>query len=127
MIEMTVQQMVDSVNALKEINEKKMPARTAYQFARIIREVENELKNFQEARNKLIERFGKKDESGKLIEDEKGNIEIFPEKQEQFKKEADELMASKIHVNCEQIMLEDILANEFSPAEIGELLLFIKE
>ena len=127
MIEMTVQQMVDSVNARKEINEKKMPARTAYQFARIIREVENELKNFQEARNKLIERFGKKDESGKLIEDEKGNIEIFPEKQEQFKKEADELMASKIHVNCEQIMLEDILANEFSPAEIGELLLFIKE
>lgn len=127
LIEITVQEMIESVSVLREINDKKMPARTAYQFARIIREVEKELKNFQDARNKLIERFGKKDEAGKLIEDENGNIEIFPGKQEIFKKEADELMASKIHVNCEKIELEDILENEFSPAEINELFLFIKE
>ena len=124
---MTVQQMIDSVSALRDINEKKMPAKTAYQFARIIREIERELKNFQEARNKLIERYGKKDESGKLIEDKDGNIEIFPDKQEAFKKEADELMLSKIHVNCEQIELKDITENEFSPGEIGNLFLFIKE
>ena len=127
MIEMTVQEMIDSVSILKTINDKKMPARTAYQFARIIREVEKELQSFQDTRSKLIERFGKKDETGKLIEDEEGNIEIFPEKQDQFKKEADELIKSKVHINCEQIELEDILENEFSPAEINELFLFIKE
>lgn len=127
MIEMTVQQMLDSVSVLRDINEKKMPAKTAYQFARIIREIEKELKNFQETRSKLIERFGKKDESGKLIEDEKGNVEIFPEKKGAFKKEADELMMAQIHINCEQIMLKDILNNEFSPEEINNLFLFIKE
>ena len=127
MIEMTVQQIIDSIPALREINEKTMPAKTAYQFARIIREVENELKNFQEARNKLIERFGKKDEAGKLIEDDQGNVEIFSEKKDAFKKEANELMNTKIHINCEQIALEDILDNEFSPEKINNLLLFIKE
>lgn len=127
MIEMTIQQMIDSVPALREINEKKMPAKTAYQFAKIIREIENELKNFQEARNKLIERFGKKDESGKLIEDEDGNVEIFAGKSEAFKKEADELMSTKIQINCEPIDFENISDNEFTPKEIEDLFLFIKE
>ena len=36
-------------------------------------------------------------------------------------------MATKIHINCEQIALEDILDNEFSPEKISNLLLFIKE
>lgn len=127
MIEMTVQEMLDSVSALKNINEKKMPAKTAYQFARIIREIEKELNSFQDTRKKLIERFAKKDEDGKLIEDKEGNVQIFPEKEKDFKKEADELMKSKIKINCERINLDDILDNEFSPAEIVELFKFIKE
>lgn len=127
MIEITVQEMLDSVSILKEINEKKMPAKAAYQFARIIRETEKELQNFQETRNNLIERFGKKDETGKLIEDKDGNIEIFQEKREIFKKEFNELMESKIHINCEKIELEDIFENEFSPAEINQLLPFVEE
>jgi len=127
MIEITVQEMIDSIDVLKEINNKKMPAKTAYQFARIIREIEKELQSFQDARSKLIEHFGKKDDTGKLIEDENGNIEIFLEKQEQFKKEIEDLMQSKIQINCEQINLEDILDNKFSPAEINKLFLFIKE
>lgn len=127
MIEMTVQEMIDSVSALRGINEKKMPAKTAYQFARIIREVEKELNSFQEARKKLIERFAKKDENGKLIEDEEGNVQIFPEKEKDFKKEAEDLMKTKVKINCECINLDDILDNEFSPGEIGELFKFIKE
>lgn len=127
MIEMTVQEMLNSVSILKTINEKKMPAKTAYQFARIVREVNNELQSFQQTRNKLVERFGKKDEGGKLIEDKDGNVTIFPEQEEIFKREANELMNSKIKINCEQISLEDILDNEFSPGEIGELFKFIKE
>ena len=127
MIEITVQEMIDSIDVLKEINNKKMPAKTAYQFARIIREIEKELQSFQDARSKLIEHFGKKDDTGKLIEDENGNIEIVLEKQEQFKKEIEDLMQSKIQINCEQINLEDILDNKFSPAEINKLFLFIKE
>lgn len=124
---MTVQEMLNCVSVLRTINDKKMPARTAYQFARIIRELDNELKNFEETRYTLIERFGKKDENGELIQDEKGNIEIFPEKKKDFDKESKDLLASKIHINCEQIDLNDILDNEFTPNEIGELFLFIKE
>lgn len=128
MIEMTIREMISSVSALRNISEKKMSAKTAYQFARIIREVENELKSFQEARNKLIERYGKKDENGKILEDENGNVVIFPDKKEKFDEEADDLLKTKIKINCEQVMLEDISNdNNFSPAEIGELFLFIKE
>lgn len=127
MIEMTVQEMISCVPALKEIREKKMPAKTAYQFARIIRELDKELQNFQDTRNGLIERYGKKDDNGKLIEDDEGNYTIFPDKEDIFKAEVDGLMKSKIHINCEQIKLEEINENDFTPAEIGELFLFIKE
>jgi len=124
---MTVQEMVDSVSILREINEKKMPAKTAYQFARIIREMENELKNFQNIRMKLVERYGKKDENGNLIQDEDGNVEIFSEKKNDFKKEISDLMESKIQINCELINLNELLDNEFTPGEINQLFFCLKE
>ena len=126
MIELTIREMIESVSVLRGINDKKMPARTAYQFARIIREVENELRNFNVARDKALERYGKKDSAGKLIEDEDGRVEIYPEKQSDFNKEISDLMESKIKINCEPIELDDIADNEFTPNEIADLFLFIR-
>lgn len=126
MIELTVRELIESIPALQEINNKEMPAKVAYQFARIIREVDKENQIFQEARRKLIDKYGVKDEDGKLVEDEKGNISIANDKIDEFNKEVNDLLEEKISLNCSTISVE-MLSGEFSPTRINNLIIFLNE
>ena len=69
MIEITVQEMINSIDVLKEIASKKMPAKTAYKFARINSEIDRENITFQETRRDLVLKYGERDENGNLMHD----------------------------------------------------------
>ena len=126
MIEITVQEMINSIDVLRAIANKKMPAKTAYRFARINNEIDKENAIFQETRRNLIIKYGEKDENGKLKEDN-GNIMIAKEHLSDFRNESTELLNTKITINTEKIGLDDFGDDLFSPSEIGKIEWLIEE
>ena len=126
MIEITVQEMINSIDVLREIANKKMPAKTAYRFARINNEIDKENAIFQETRRNLIIKYGEKDENGELKEDN-GNIMIAKEHLSNFRNESTELLNTKITINAEKIGLDDFGDDLFSPSEIGKIEWLIEE
>jgi len=120
MIEITVQEMIDSIEVLKEISEKKMPAKTAYKFARVNREIDRENSVFQETRRDLIVKYGEKNEDGSLKEDN-GNIVIPKDQVNDFQQEVNGLVKTHITINAEKISLDELGDDLFSPTQIGKI------
>lgn len=126
MIEITVQEMINSIDILKEIASKKMPAKTAYKFARINSEIDRENVTFQETRRDLVLKYGERNENGELKE-ENGSIIIPKDKMSEFRKESSDLLNTKITINAEKICIDDFGDDMFSPVEIGKIEWVIEE
>lgn len=119
MIEVSIKEMLDSVEALKKIGAATLPARAAFQVARIIRDVDIELKSFQTARDKLVELYG---EIG-----ENGEIKIKKNEIETFNKEIQDLLDLKIQLNVAALPIEFFDDIELTPNDVLNLSVFIEE
>ena len=54
-------------NFYKEIKEKKMPLRVAYKLNKLFQETQKSTVFYDENLNKIIEKFGEKDEDGNFV------------------------------------------------------------
>ena len=94
-----------------------MDGKTAFQFARLLREVDKELHIWNDARQKVFLKYGK-------IENQEAIIK--PEYVEQFNKEIEELLQTKIELAVEKIQQEQLYNLQLSPAQIFTIDEFIK-
>jgi len=102
MITLKLGQIVQSTNALKELIATKLPIKISYQLNRLSREIDAELKIFEEKRIELIKEFGVKDE-------ESGETKVSPENIAEFMKKFDELSAIEVNLNyADKIKVEDL-------------------
>ena len=99
MIELKMIELINSMEALREINSQVFPMRAAFQLARISREVQKEYDTFETARKKLLETYGTK---------ENGNYKISKENVEDFNNEINDLLQIDIQLNIEPVVLEDL-------------------
>ena len=127
MIELSVRELSESVEAFKTLLEIKMGGRPAYLLARIMREVEQEYSAFQQARNSLIMEYCVKDENGTPMRDEQGNSSIDKEHINDFNAKMNELLNTIITLNADPIPLRDIEQFDFVMAQMFRLVPFIKE
>lgn len=128
MIEIKLRDVLDSTNVLRELGQKPLKGRVAYNIAKILRQVENEFTLFNEARQKVIEKYGTKDENGKLKIDENTNEFVF--EGENLKLVTDEintLLDSSVSLNANRIQLSDIEELDFAPADLALLQDYIEE
>ena len=91
LIELTMQELVDSLESLQYIMNQPMRARAAYKIANLIEAVEKENKRYNEIRKKLIEQYAIRDENNELL-NENGNYKIAPESITVFNTELTELL-----------------------------------
>lgn len=119
MIELKMIELINSIEALREINSQVLPMRAAFQLARISREVQKEYDTFETARKKLLETYGTKEENG--------NYKISKENVEDFNNEINDLLQIDIQLNIEPVVLEDLEDINISPQNILYLEKFIKE
>ena len=97
--------------------EKPVKAKAAYAISRILSTVQSEQDRYNEIRTKLIEKFCKKDEEGKLAIDESGNATFeSDEARAEFSKELSEL--TEVMVEVSQINVADIEAYEIKPIDM---------
>ena len=125
MITLTLEQLINSTDALKTLSQKPLKARCAYLVGKILRAADAEMTAFNEARMDLIKKYGEKDESGELKTDENGNVHIIMEELNNFNSELQELLKTTVEISSDRIKIDDIGEIEFTPAEMTQLEEFI--
>ena len=60
MIELTLEQLINSIDALKQLSIEPLRASVAFTVARIIKAADAEVINFNDTRSTLINKYGKK-------------------------------------------------------------------
>lgn len=127
MIELTINDMLNSMEPLKKLSAYQLKTKIAYQIARLMREINKEYELFQKTRQNLAMKYAEKNEKNEIIIDENGNYKIRNDKINICNEEITELINTKIVLNVEPINLEDIENTECTPTEIFALMPLIQE
>ena len=98
----------------------KMPVKTSVKVVSLIKELNAFLKEAENFRTELVEKYGKKDKEG--------NITVPNSKKEQFIQDLNEKMFSKeVEIKSELISYEDFDENfKITPGELGLISYLIK-
>lgn len=125
MISITLEELVNSTDALRELSQKNLRARASYHAGKILKAAEAEMQSFNETRMELIRKYAEKDENGELKSNEDGNVNIMKEHLATFTQELNELLAANVEINAEPINIDDIENVEFTPGAMAQLEKFI--
>ena len=126
MIEISINELLNSVQVLKKLSSQNFMAATAYKIARICRESDKELELFNNQRTALIQKYGMRDDSGMLMKNEEGFIQFSPENSQKFTNEINELTQTIIHLNVEKMTIEELGTVLLTPDEMLMIDCFIE-
>lgn len=127
MINIKMSDLLNSTETLQKLSQKELKARLALSIARLLKEAEREIQNFNEVRMNLIKKYGEKDENGELITDDNGNCKIVPDGVEVFSKELNEAISTEIEINANKLRIDDLDNLDFTPSDMAVLEPFIEE
>ena len=127
MINVTLKNIVESADIMRELSQKSLKGRVAFRVARLLRELEKEFTLFNEKRVDLIKEYGEKDENGELKTDDKGNVNLAQDKLNEFYKRMEDLLATEVEINAEKIDINDLGDIDFTPSQIINIEPFINE
>lgn len=111
------------------IKNKKLPFQVAYKFSKIIRLIQGDIDFFEKEMGKLLDEYGKRDETGQFIftEDNKG-IVIQEEYIDKCNKKMNELYHLPITIEGDiSFTVEELGFLDMTPQEISILMPFIRE
>lgn len=120
-IKLTNSKILSSVNLISAVTQKQLPVRSAYAIAKNIKVINDEIKNYQEMRTKIIDENSKKDDTGKPVKDKTGNPIIDDENKDKFQKEMQELLDIEVELNIMQFKLDNLGAVNFSVSELESI------
>ena len=127
MINVKLSIILDSVNILKDLSNKELKGRTAYQVGKLIKKVDEEFTLFNETREKLIHKYAATDEKGEFILDENNSYTFKDDNFNLFMDEINTLIGTEVTIDASPIKLDDISDLEFTPAQMVMLEPFIEE
>ena len=118
--------LVNSVQVLRKLNNAELPVRVSYKLAKNIKNIDKELKIYEEEKQKLINKYGEKDEEGKLKTKEDGSINITDT--ENWNKDIKELLEIEAEINIEKINIDELGKSDFkiTPSELSLIDYMIK-
>ncbi|WP_368253554.1 hypothetical protein [Clostridium paraputrificum] len=111
------ERLVNSVGVLSKLTNLELPIKLSYAFSKNITKIDAELKAYNIEREKLLKKYGEKDEEGKLKVSEKGEVNILD--RENFNKEIAELLQCESEIDIHLIDLEKVDAKiNITPGEL---------
>lgn len=109
--------LVNSVGVLSKLTNLELPIKLSYAFSKNITKIDAELKAYNMEREKLLNKYGEKDEEGKLKLSEKGEVNILD--RENFNKDVAELLKCESEIDIHLIDLESINTDiKITPGEL---------
>lgn len=129
LIRVKVKEVVDAIPMLRELSAIPFPVVTAFKIARIMRELDNEVKTFDMARAQIVDKYCVKDLNGNFELDAVGNIKIASDKIEKCNKEIADLLNCEIEINTEKITLDELSSADikYTVEQIISMVGFLQE
>lgn len=126
MITVKISDLLNATEVLQELSKKQLKARLAFDVSRLLKAADTEVTQFNEARMKVINKFGEKDENGELSTDESGNCRIVPANIPDFNNELNELINAEVELNANKIKITALEDLDFTPSDMVVLEPFIE-
>lgn len=127
MITVSLNDIVNSIDTFQTIIQQPFKGSLAFKIARLARELNKEMDTFNEQRRKIIEAYCLKDENGNLASDDKGNVQIIPEKIQDFNSEFTNLLSTEVEINADKLPMDKIDSFEISPQQMLNIEMFFEE
>lgn len=117
MIEVKIQDIVNSVVPMRTLSESKIKGATAYKVGKLLKRLEEEFGYFNDARMGLINQYAVKDEEGNpIVED--GNYQINKEFINEFNEETNKLLQTEVSIDVAPIFVDDLSEVEITPQDM---------
>lgn len=128
-MKLTNRKVVNDANFLESLIHRQFPVKVSYAISKNVSKLEHELKIYNSEREKIINKYCKKDEEGNLVIDENNNYNIEKESIDVCNKELNELLDIEIEVNIHKFKLDDLMYGnyEMSPSEMALIDYMIEE
>ena len=125
---MKMYEILELQNLYNSIGNTKLPLKTTYKFARLMRRAEEELTFYQTKFQEIIEEFGQKDDKGqyKLSEDEQ-SVVIIPGKEAECNNRVLELRNLEIPIEDIKFTIEELEGIDISISELSCLMSLIED
>lgn len=110
------QRMLEDMQKLGGIAQKPLPVKASYAIAKNISKFESELRAYGKEREKLIEKYAEKDNEGKVVCNEEGQITF--KDQEGWEKDINLLLEIENEVNIHKFSIAELEGYNMTPAEL---------
>ena len=108
MLKLTNKEIVNSIEALKNLSTKELDVKTSFKIAKNIKTIDEISNIFIEEKRKLVSKYGIKDEKGNLKLDDNGVAEIDKDNLEEWNRSYAELLEIENNIEIEKIKLSDL-------------------
>lgn len=108
MLKLTNKEIVNSIEALKNLSTKELNVKTSFKIAKNIKTIDEISNIFIEEKRKLVSKYGTKDEKGNLKLDDNGVAEINKENLSEWNRSYEELLQIENNIEIEKIKLSDL-------------------
>ena len=128
-MKITNRRIVNDSNFLESLMHRQFPVKISYAISKNISKLESDLKIYNSEREKIINKYCKKDEEGNLVIDESNNYSIEEEYIDICNKELNELLDIEVDIDIHKFKLNDLLQCnlEVSPADLSLIDYMIEE
>lgn len=109
------------IEAFSRLANSTMSVKVAYVVTKIARAIADETKDMETVWRKIIEEFAVKGEDGKIAPDEKGNVNLIPEKLEDFRVKADEFHKIIFDAKGRCLQISELEGINLSPSDVMAL------
>lgn len=111
------EKLANSIGVLSKLTNLELPIKFSYALSKNIMKIDRELEVYNKERQKLIEKYGAKDEEGKLKTKEDGTIDIVD--LDNWNKDIKELLEIETEIDIHTIDLENINVDiNITPGEL---------
>lgn len=118
MIKVKLNDIVNATETFNKIMRQSFKGSLAFKIARLARELDKEMQTFNAERQKIIQKYGEKDENGELIIDEKGLINFDKTNLKEINEEFNSLLNTELEINADKLPMDSIDSFEITPQEI---------
>ena len=126
-IKLSNERLVNDASKLKEVAQRQLPVKASYAIAKNINKIESELKIYNKEREKLIDKYAEKDEEGKIVSYENGNVKFKEDCIELWNKNVDELLKIENEVEIHKFPISLLDNCHISAAELMAIDYMIEE
>ena len=121
------EKIVNIINSIGGLSTKQLPVKASYAISKNILKLEKEIKTYNSEREKLLDKYAEKDDEGKRVVNDTGNIIIDKQYVEKWNKDIRELLDIEIEIDVHKFNISVLDGCNISTQELMLIDFMIEE